>query len=200
MKKGAPSALVFLIPLAVSAHAYELSPTPEAGLWRSEKRVLIEGEDRIQPLDQAQQQLSDGTASDRRRFLDNAAVIQNTPTVEMECITLPQAAELVRLENMQREIQRDVPECELTVHPVDRSTLNVHGNCQGEDGFEGDMQGHVEIVSSYEIRSSFLGRSRLQTESDIADRDTPTRLQLQEISRWTQADCGEMEPEKRMSF
>lgn len=202
MKKGAPSALVLLVSLALSAHAYELSPIPEAGLWRSEKRVLIDDEERLQALQRARQQLPADTAAQRRALLDEAAISRSTPTIEMECLTSHQVAELVRLETLQQEIQRDVPECELTVHPVDRSTLNIHGRCQAEHGFDGDMQGHLEIISSYEIRSSFLGRGNVQFESDTNDTatGTPASIQLQEISRWTQPDCGAVTPRERLSF
>lgn len=202
MKKGAPSALVLLVPLALSAHAYELSPIPEAGLWRSEKRVLIDDEERLQALQRARQQLPADTAAQRRALLDEAAISRSTPTIEMECLTSHQVAELVRLETLQQEIQRDVPECELTVHPVDRSTLNIHGRCQAEHGFDGDMQGYLEIISSYEIRSSFLGRGKAQFESDTSDTavGTPASIQLQEISRWTQPDCGAVTPRERLSF
>lgn len=202
MKKGAPSALVLLVSLALSAHAYELSPIPEAGLWRSEKRVLIDDEERLQALQRARQQLPADTVAQRRALLDEAAISRSTPTIEMECLTSHQAAELVRLETLQQEIQRDVPECELTVHPVDRSTLNIHGRCQAEHGFDGDMQGHLEIISSYEIRSSFLGRGNVQFESDTNDTAarTPASIQLQEISRWTQPDCGAVTPRERLSF
>ena len=202
MKKGAPSALVLLVSLALSAHAYELSPIPEAGLWRSEKRVLIDDEERLQALQRARQQLPADTVAQRRALLDEAAISRSTPTIEMECLTSHQVAELVRLETLQQEIQRDVPECELTVHPVDRSTLNIHGRCQAEHGFDGDMQGHLEIISSYEIRSSFLGRGNVQFESDTNDTAarTPASIQLQEISRWTQPDCGAVTPRERLSF
>ncbi|HIZ52121.1 MAG TPA: DUF3617 family protein [Candidatus Pseudomonas excrementavium] len=202
MKKGAPSALVLLVSLALSAHAYELSPIPEAGLWRSEKRVLIDDEERLQALQRARQQLPADTVAQRRALLDEAAISRSTPTIEMECLTSHQVAELVRLETLQQEIQRDVPECELTVHPVDRSTLNIHGRCQAEHGFDGDMQGYLEIISSYEIRSSFLGRGKAQFESDTSDTavGTPASIQLQEISRWTQPDCGAVTPRERLSF
>ncbi|EZQ20333.1 MULTISPECIES: DUF3617 family protein [Halopseudomonas] len=202
MKKGAPSALMLLVPLALSAHAYELSPTPEAGLWRIEKRVLIDKEERLQTLQEAQQKLPQDTAAQRRALLDEAAISRSNPAVEMECLTPQQAVELVRLETLQQEVQRDVPECELTVHPVDRSTLNIHGRCQAEHGFDGDMRGHLEIISSYEIRSSFLGRGNVQLDADISEAaaGNPVSIQLQEISRWTQPDCGAVPPRERLSF
>src|SRR5690606_31066921 len=112
-------------------------------------------------LQQAQQQMLEELPGERRALLD-AAISQSPPKVKMECITAQRAEELVQIETLQREIQRDVPECELTVHPVDRSTLSIHGHCQSDQGFNGDMQGHLEIISSYEVRSSYLGLGQVR--------------------------------------
>ena len=190
--KGALSALPLLVAFTLPVHAYQLSPTPEAGLWRTETRTLIESEERIQ----AQQQMLEELPVERRTALDDA-ISRSTPQIRMRCLTAQRAEELMQIDALQREIQRDMPECELTVHPVDRSTLSVHGHCHGERGFHGDMQGHLEIISSYEIRASYLGQSR---EGSTPGSETMNSIQLQEISRWSAEDCGDVAPPERLSF
>lgn len=194
--KGALLALPLLVAFTLPVHAYQLSPKPETGLWRSEIRILVADEERIHALQQAQQQMFEQLPGERRAALDDA-ISQSTPQIRMECITTQRAEELVQIESLQQEIQRDVPECELTVHPVDRSTLSVLGHCHGEQGFNGEMQGHLEIISSYEIRASYLGRGR---ERGATGSETTSSIQLQEISRWTAEDCGDVTPPERLSF
>ncbi|SDS79047.1 Protein of unknown function [Halopseudomonas litoralis] len=199
MKKSAPSALVLLVPLTLSAHAYELSPKPEAGLWRSETRILINGEDPMPTIRQSQQQLLEQLPADQRDALEGVAA-QRNPGIRMECITPQQASSMVHIDEMRRKIQRNVPECELTVSSAERSRLRVSGDCRGENGFEGDMQGELEIISSQEIRSSFLGHGHFQVVHEGGGSGQPSNIQQLEISRWTSPDCGAITPNERLSF
>lgn len=200
MKDALPAlAVSLLFSVALSAHAEQLSPTPEAGLWRSETRILINGEDRMPAIRQAQQQLLEKLPPDQRDTLEGA-IAQGNPGIRMECISQQEASGMVHIDEMRRKIQRNVPECELTVSPADRSRLQIKGACHGENGFDGDMQGELEIVSSQEIRSSFLGRGHFQMTRDDGTSSQPSNIQQLEISRWTSPDCGAVKPNERLSF
>ena len=200
MKDALPALAVSLFfPVALSTHAEQLSPTPEAGLWRSETRILINGEDRMPAIRQAQQQLLEKLPPDQRDTLEDT-IAQGNPGIRMECITSHEAAGMVHIDAMRRKIQRNVPECELTVSSADRSRLQINGDCRGENGFDGDMQGELEIVSSQEIRSSFLGRGRFQMTHDDGTSSQPSNIQQLEISRWTSPDCGAVTPNEKLSF
>lgn len=199
MKSGffalALSALV-----AAPTFAYQLSPTPEAGLWRSENRVLIGNTSRLRALQEAEERLSYATPAEQRALISHAIENAN-PTVNMECLTPRQAMERFQIGNLQQEMQRKVPECELTVQPVDRSTLNLYGQCQGRNGFHGEMRGHMEVISSHEFQTSFLGEGRVPLDPhDSNSRLEDVSIQRNEIFRWSSADCGEVLPQERLSF
>ena len=200
MKGALPAfTIIVLFPVTLSVNAEQLSPTPEAGLWRSETRILINGEDRMPAIRQAQQQLLEQLPADQRDVLESS-IAQGDPGITMECITPPQASEMVRVDEMKREIQRNIPECELTVSSADRSRLRINGDCHGENGFDGDMQGELEIISSQEIRSSFLGRGHFQMAREEEISEQPSNIQQLRISRWTSPDCGVVTPTERLSF
>lgn len=199
MKSGL-SALVLLALIATPAVAYQLSPAPEAGLWRSENRIVVGTTNRLQALDEAAKRLSYASPAEHRALLSHA-IKEATPTVSMECLTPLQVMELVQIEGLQREIQRKVPECELNVHPVDRSTLNLYGQCHASHGFHGEMRGHMEFISSHEFQASFLGEGRMLVDPHNSEsRTQEVSIQRTEVFRWSAADCGEVAPQERLSF
>lgn len=200
MKGAVPAfATSLLFSVTMPAHAEQLSPTPEAGLWRSETRILINGEDRMPAIRQAQQQMLEQLPADQRDTLEGV-ITEGNPGIRMECLTPHQASSIVRIDEMRRKIQRNVPECELTVSSTERSRLRVSGDCRGENGFDGDMQGELEIISSQEIRSSFLGHGHFQVVHEDGVSGQPSNIQQLEISRWTSPDCGAITPNERLSF
>lgn len=199
MKSGF-SALVLSALVAVPTFASQLSPLPEAGLWRSENHVFIDDANSPQSADEATPGLSFTKPSEQHVM--QARSIQNaSPTINMECLTPLQAAELFRISNLQQEMQRKVPECDLTVHPVDNSTLKLQGQCNGTQGFRGELRGQMEVISNHEFQTTFRGKGRMPAnpnDSNSGLRDVS--IQRDEIFRWSAADCGEVLPRERLSF
>lgn len=174
--------------VAAPAFAYQLSPTPEAGLWRSEHHVLIGNPSHL-PL------------PDAHRTLPRHGQSEASTTINMECLTPQQTAELFEQNRFQQEIRRKVPECEFTVHPVDRSTLHLQGQCHGTHGFHGNVRGQMDVISSHEFQTTFLGEGRLP--ADPQDSNSQLRdvsIERNEIFRWSAADCGDVLPRERLSF
>lgn len=200
MMKSGFSALLLSALVAVPTFASQLSPLPEAGLWRSENRVIIDDTSPPQVLDEATPGLSFTTPVERRA-LQARSIKDANPVVNMECLTPQQAAELFQIGNLQQEMQRKVPECDLTVHPVDRSTLKLQGQCHGAQGFHGEMRGQMEVISSHEFQTTFLGEGRMPADPhDSNSRLQDVSIQRNEVFRWSAADCGTVLPRERLSF
>ena len=191
MKSGI-CALVFSTLLAVPTFASQLSPLPEAGLWRSEHRVLI-GD----TLAQKPEQTTPGLSYSTPALTTNHAA----PTVNLECLTPLQAAELFQIGNLHQEIQRKLPECDVTLLPVNNSTLHLQGQCHGAQGFHGELSGQMEVVSNHEFQTTFLGKGRLPSDPhDSNSQLQDVSIQRDEIFRWSAAGCGEVRPRERLSF
>lgn len=186
-------ALITLISLPVQAS--QLLPVPEAGLWRSEKRVLNDqGESRREA---GQLQSAELSTADYRNLM-NSAVVKTEPEVTMECISVAQAAGLGRLDSMQRIIQRKLPDCEFDLKQTDRSTLRVLGSCNNNQGSAGALHGLVQIISTHEIHASFMVEDQLRPAGTLQMPNAS--LQRHEIHRWASSDCGLAPAHERISF
>lgn len=195
--KSALSALTLVaVIICQPVQASHLLPVPEAGLWRSENRVLNSQDEPRKATDNLQP--AELTTADYRALM-NSAVVNTTPEVTMECITIAQAAGLGRLDSMQRIIQRKLPDCEFNLKQTDRSTLRVLGRCDNNQGFTGALHGLVEIVSTHEIHASFMVEDQLRSVSGLAIKPN-ANLQRHEIHRWASSDCDLAPAHERISF
>ncbi len=193
-------ALVLSALVAAPAFAYQLSPTPEAGLWRSENRTFIGAHSHLSAVEKAAERPVHAPASESRGPL-SPAVKEANPIINMECLTAQQSAVLFEEDNFQQEMRRKVPECDLTVHPVDSSTLHLQGQCHGAQGFRGEIRGQMEVISNHEFQTTFLGNGRLPADPhDSNSQLQDVSIQRNEIFRWRAADCGEVLPRERLSF
>lgn len=195
--KSALSAFTFVaVIICQPVLASQLLPVPEAGLWRSESRVLNGQDEPRRVADNFQP--AELTTADYRALM-GSAVIMASPEVTMECITTAQAAGLGRLDSMQRIIQRKLPDCEFELKQTDRSTLRVLGRCDNNQGFTGALHGLVEIVSTHEIRASFMVEDQLRPVGGLPTRPS-SNLQRHEIHRWASSDCDLAPAHERISF
>ncbi|MFA5677385.1 MAG: hypothetical protein WC953_03115 [Pseudomonas sp.] len=189
---------MLLIAVTLSAQAERLTPTPEAGLWRSESRILTNHEQALRAASEAQP-LSELSTTAYRTLMD-IAISEAAPEIVMECIAANQAAELGHLFNLQRIIQRKLPECDLNLQKVDRSSIRVMGNCRARQGLNGALHGYVEFISSHEIHASFLGSDQSLARSGASSKSTQANVQRHEVHRWTSPDCGQVQPSETLSF
>lgn len=195
-----PSTPIFmlLITFSLSAVAERLTPTPEAGLWRSESRVISNNQvSLVSPRDA--RQLAELPPNTYRRLL-NTAMTEAVPEVVLECVPAHLASELGHLYNLQNIIQRKVPECDLNLQKLNRSALKVSGNCYAQQGLNGALHGMVEFVSSQEIHVSLLGNDPSVGQNQSTTIPNLANTQHYEVHRWTSHDCGQVQPRERFSF
>lgn len=194
--KGTLAILMLLIALDLQAEN-RLAPTPEAGLWRSESRLITDNESSLRRMRSVQPGLAFSHVD--YRILHETARRVAQPKIELVCLTPSQASELGSHHSLHNILQRKLPECDLSLQKIGRSIVQVRGDCQDPERFNGKMEGLVEFVSTQEIHASFLGRapSPGQPESN-----SPSGLIIQqhEVHRWASPDCGQYEPHDRMTF
>lgn len=185
---------------SVGAVAESIRPQPEPGLWRSEARTLINGQDLIAEMRAAQQQALEGLPPEQRAQMQSMLENQGDPSVQTECITADQAAKMADPQAILADAQQQMQNCQIKIDRVSDSTLNFTGRCEGNEGFTGDMHGELTMVSAREMRSRFTGNGVY--EMDIPDMPPgqpgmdggPVEIQHSETTRWVAADCGTVPP------
>lgn len=199
----APRAVILtvLVLFSIESQAQSISPQPEAGLWRSEAKTLINGQDLQAAVRKAQQDMFKDLPEDQRAMLNAALGDSQEIGVELECITTEEARNLTNPQSLIESARRDMPECTLEVEEASESSLRVTGNCAGSDGFNGDMHGELTMLSSREMRTRFTGQGVMQLQPEqtpehlenVASGE-PVNIEHSEKSTWVSADCGDVQP------
>lgn len=193
--------MIFLGLFSVGSQAQSISPQPEAGLWRSEAKTLINGEDLQAAMRVAQQEMLKNLPQEQRAMLSEALGDMQDMGVNMECISEQQARDLTNPERLIESARRDMPECTLQAEEASESSLRVTGNCAGSEGFNGDMHGELTMVSSREMRTRFTGQGIMQLDAEQVPESMqnmatgkPVNIEHNETSTWVSADCGDLQP------
>ncbi|MFT6430501.1 MAG: hypothetical protein ACJAXR_000665 [Halopseudomonas sp.] len=79
--------------------------------------------------------------------------------------------------------------------------LAIAGSCAGSEGYAGEMQGELTIVSRREMRSSFTGTGAMRMDSwqrppaipELA-KNQPVAIEYNSVSTWLSKNCADLEP------
>jgi len=182
--------------------AQSISPVPEPGLWRSEATTLINGQDAQAAMREAYEQMMAQFPEEQRAQMAEALGV-NDLSVDMECISAEDAEAMTNPQKLLAEAKQDMEGCDIDVQQAGSSRLTFSGTCDNNEGFSGDMQGELTMVSSREMRSKFSGKGNYQALAESGSVGTPgteggpVDIQHTEVSRWISADCGDVASRQR---
>lgn len=202
MKRIALALLAPALLLPPVIHAASISPTPEPGLWRSEATTLINGQDAQASMRDAYEQILSQFPEEQRAQMSEAVGMSDI-SAQMECIDADDAAAMTDPEVLLAEAQQEMEGCAIEIQQAGQSSLTFTGTCDNSEGFSGDMQGELVMVSSREMRSKFSGKGNYQVLTDPGTVGTPgteggpVDIQHTEVSRWVSADCGDVQRRER---
>lgn len=183
------------------AQADSIAPEPEPGLWRRESVTLINGQDLQLAIRNAQQQMLQTLPPEQRQMMASMMNPGGDPGVEMECISPQMARDLTDPQALLERVRDDMPECSMAINRASGSTLAIAGSCAGNQGYSGEMQGELTLVSSREMRSTFSGNGRMQMDAGQVPPalqgmtgNQPVTIEHTEVSTWLSEDCADLEP------
>lgn len=185
-----------------SVQADRISPQPEPGLWRSEAKTLINGQDLQAGILAAQEEMLKDLPAEQRDMMRQMLGANDAVGVEMECITAQEAADLTNPQALIDRANQDMQNCTMEIEQSGESTMRIRGNCIGGEGFSGDMQGELTMVSRREMHTRFTGKGMADIGSaeELPESmrgmasDQPVDIEHSEIATWVSEDCGDLAP------
>ncbi len=179
--------------IIVSAHAQSISPLPETGLWEVESTTLINGQDLMAAIRETRRAMLEQIPEEQRAIME-AMMQEDDDDNAYDCITEADAANFRRPEALINELQQDMPGCTIALTESGGNRLAFAGTCADADGFTGDMQGEIVMVSAREMRHSISGTGTLDTPAEelppsMQGMSGNVETQHTEVARWVAADC-----------
>jgi hypothetical protein len=190
--------------LAAPASAQRLSVTPQPGLWQVENQVSYNGVDLLAQMRAMQAEMLRQLPADQRAMAEQMLREQGEALggSSRECLTAEQAREMADprrlLERMNEPDEDGDLSCRYELVSVSGNTLQVRGQCEPQDGWNGRMQGTMTLHDARRWSSRFSGTGRLRGEAatmpGIPNATGPVEFVISSNGRWVTATCGDVAP------
>lgn len=187
---------------AAPAWAQTLSPAPDPGLWESEGKMSVNGQDLGALMRGAMAEMLKSMPAEQRAMAEQMMKAQGAPVAggkQQECLTPAAAARRSDAKQFLAELQKDSPECRYEAVKVTGATLSFKGRCTDPDGFTGDITGEVTMGSARAWTGRWGGTGRMADAEQIPGLKMPAdgraRFEWAGSGRWLSASCGAVQPE-----
>lgn len=168
--------------------------SPQPGLWLVESTTLINGVNLMDTIRAAQQQMLAELPPEYRDVVAQALEDPEDVGRDYQCIGADDIAVIMDPHAYLQRVNDEMPECRFNIVRTDGAMIRLAGNCDDADGFSGQFDGELRIVSPTEMRSLFFGQGRYLVDVDLPGIEIPddgkVEMRLEEKSVWVSADCG----------
>ncbi|MEY1660874.1 DUF3617 domain-containing protein [Isoalcanivorax beigongshangi] len=179
--------------LAAPAFADDRLPhTPRAGLWEATVDMSVDGVpfDPLEALRGAREQLLQYLPPEQQAALSAALGEQGqAPRV---CLTKDNVANANTVEYWLEEFESEMDGCTFTSAGRNGATLKVTGQCDGQSGFKGQLDGTLNMPDDRSVNTVLQGKGEVRLEA-LGMPGASSGLRQYRIavnSRFVQQDCA----------
>jgi Protein of unknown function (DUF3617) len=193
----AAAATLGLMAAGTSAQTFKTPPLP--GLWEEDFKILVNGQDLMASLAQAQEAMMKNMSPQQRAQMQAMMAQQGaSPGKQRECLTPKDAAELADPRKAIAESMKDQPECRTEVVSITGQTVKVKGRCESAEGYTGDFTGEYTLVDAKNWTYAMQGKGTMATRMPGAGPKAggPVEMNMRGQGRWISADCGSVKPSR----
>ncbi|MBW6508487.1 MAG: DUF3617 domain-containing protein [Desulfuromonadales bacterium] len=168
-------------------------PSPQPGLWMIESTTTINDVNMQDALRAAQQQMLEELPPEYRAAVEAAWGTMADIHRDYQCISADDIAIITDPHAYLQRVNEEMPECRFEIVRTDGSMVRLNGRCDDAEGFSGDFDGELRILSAEHMRSVFVGKGRYLENVDLPGIELPedgrVEMRMAETSHWISADC-----------
>ncbi len=150
-----------------AAQAQVLSIQPRPGLWKSEGKMLLNGQDIFATLRKSQAEMLKNLPAEQRAQFDAMMKAQGQPGQTLDCLTPEEARQLKDPQALLARMHKETPQCRYQITQISGNTLGLKGRCNDPQGYSGDIEGSYTAHSDTEGSSSFKGSGRFPQAAQL---------------------------------
>lgn len=191
---------IVLALLALPAAAQTLSPTPTPGLWETDSKMTVNGQDLGALMRQSMQAAMKKLPADQRAMAEQMMKGQAMPGGKQQsCLTPAEAAKRGDARTALAELQRESPTCRYEPVKVAGATMSFKGRCEDPEGFTGDITGEFKMTDAKAWTGRWAGTGLMAQAESMPGLKVPPdgRMQFGWVGsgRWLAGACGAVKPE-----
>lgn len=161
---------------------------PQAGHWRSQHQVLVNGQDMLQQMKSLQQQVLAAVPAEQRALVAGMLPKKDLSTAQ-ECLTAAEVAMLKTPAQWLARAKQQLPRCQLQMTGSTPNSVSVKGLCQDQGGYTGTLQGTVTLKTPQWMQMQMQGTGRYKMPLPGQAQNGDVQFKLHSDSRWQSASC-----------
>lgn len=161
---------------------------PQAGFWRSQHQVLVNGQDMLQQMKSLQQQVLAAVPAEQRALVAGMMPKKDLSTAQ-ECLTAAEVAMLKTPAQWLARAKQQLPRCQLQMTGSTPNSVSVKGQCQDQGGYTGTLQGTVTLKTPQWMQMQMQGTGRYKMPLPGQAQNGDVQFKLHSDSRWQHASC-----------
>lgn len=201
MKTLAPCLAAALF--AVPAAAQTLNPAPAPGLWETQFKLTVNGQDLGAAMNNAMAAAMKDLPPDQRAMAEQMMKAQGGAMMggpQQECLSAETAKRRSDARTMLADLQEDSPDCRYEPVKISGGTVSFKGRCTDPDGFTGDVVGEMTMSSAKAWTGRWTGTGRVAGDMGgmpglQVGPDGRVQMAWNGSGRWLGASCGNVKPE-----
>lgn len=180
---------------ATPACAQALNPTPAAGLWQTESKLSINGQDMATLMRQAMQEALKAMPASERAAAEEMMKSQLAAFggTQKECVSAEEAARRTTARAVLDDLQQDAPHCRFEPVQVSGGSLRFKGRCADSEGFTGDVSGDMTMASPKAWTARWTGNGTMAQADEMPGlkigADGRVQMAWSGSGRWVAAQC-----------
>ena len=189
--------------LASTAVAQTLNPAPAPGLWETQFKLTVNGQDLGAAMQNAMAAAMKDMPADQRAMAEQMMKAQGGAMMggpQQECLTAETAKRRSDARTMLADLQKDAPTCRYEPVKISGGTVSFKGRCTDPDGFSGDIAGEMTMGSAKAWTGRWTGTGRMAGDMGgmpglKVAADGRVQMAWNGSGRWLGASCGNVKPE-----
>lgn len=192
----APVLATLLVLASAAAPAQTLQTAPAPGLWETEWKMQLNGEDIAAVMRRAMAEAMKSMPAAERAAAEPLmrAQLAAFGAKRQECVTAAESARAADPRQVLADLQRDAPTCRFEPLAVSGSTLSFRGRCNDPEGFSGDVTGEFALAGPKAWTGRFGGQGRMANADEMpglkVGGDGRVDYRMTGGGRWLAANCG----------
>lgn len=172
---------------AAQASAESLTILPQPGLWEEDVQMLINGQDMMASMRQAQAEMLKKLTPEQRKMMTEH---DGAPGHSRSCLDAKKIADFADPRKAVADSMKDQPQCKSDVVSVSGNSVKYKVRCDDPQGTTGDFAGEYRIIDAKHWTYTMQGSGQM-----TATGTGPVALKTTVQGRWISADCGDVKPD-----
>ncbi|WP_167854749.1 DUF3617 domain-containing protein [Mangrovimicrobium sediminis] len=172
--------------LAAPSRAESFDVEPRPGLWKASSKILINGQDFMEQMRAARQQMLERLPPEAH------ASIPEAPSEEqLSCVTAEKAKSMSDVDTWLQELSGDGG-CTFSKTGETSNSVKFAGSCDGSSGYAGEMSGELVADGPTGYTMKMEGSGMMSGPGGMQQEMTQ---QIMVTGSWVDGDCGDVVPE-----